>query len=297
MPVIQNPVGLTLERIVVATNFDHESENALAFASALAKRFASSLTLAHVIDLSIATRSEAAVVGVPIDQMKRSGADSMEQALSSLGAGGLRAHGQTLEAHNPAAAVVELSKQIKADLLVIGTHSRHGLRKLILGSFAEGVIHHASCPVMTIGPHVKMPKANALSFEKIVFAADLRHEMTERATLALALAQDSVAKVYMCHILEHAGKDVPDTMELQLKSETALRKIVPNAAYEWCSPECVVEFGDASRHIVELASRKGANLIVLGAHRSATWFARPTEGVVGHVVAEALCPVLTVLTD
>lgn len=115
--------------------------------------------------------------------------------------------------------------------------------------------------------------------------------------MALAFAQDSVAKIYMCHYLQHAGRDIRDTMRLQLESEVALRKLIPEAAYEWCTPEYVVEFGNAWRHVVELASGKGADLIVLGAHRSATWLARPTEGVVEHVVAQAVCPVLTLLAE
>ena len=55
------------------------------------------------------------------------------------------------------------------DLLVLGTHGR-GLKKLALGSIAEEVLRLASCPVLTVGPHVT---GNGQDFKNILFATDL----------------------------------------------------------------------------------------------------------------------------
>lgn len=297
MPVIQNETGLTLDRIVVATDFKPASEVAIKYASALAKHFASNLTVAHVVDLSVATRSEVAVVGLLIDTMRHDSAENMERVLTDLANAGVHAQGQTLEAHNAAAAVVGLTEQLKADLLIVGTESRHGFNKMILGSFAEGVIHHAKCPVVTLGPKVKKPISKGLNFDSIVFATDLRHDTAEKAAVALAFARDSLAKIYICHVLEHMGKDFGEMLELQLKSESVLRKLIPNSMYEWCSPECIVEQGSVATHLLDIAKRTDADLIVLGARRDATWFASLKEGVVGQVLAEAACPVMTICTD
>lgn len=70
MPIIQNDVGLNLEKIVVATDFTPESEKALAYARNLARHFASKLIVTHVVDLSIATPSEPALVGFSLDTMR-----------------------------------------------------------------------------------------------------------------------------------------------------------------------------------------------------------------------------------
>jgi nucleotide-binding universal stress UspA family protein len=77
----------------------------------------------------------------------------------------------------------------------------------------------------------------------------------------------------------------------------SLRKLIPYSAYEWCSPECVVEFGDAAEHIVSLAKSTKADLTVLGAQRSATYFTHMVDGVVSRVLAESECPVMTVCTE
>jgi universal stress protein A len=52
----------------------------------------------------------------------------------------------------PGAVIVELAREGHADLIVMGTHGRTGLTRLLMGSVAEYVMRHAQCPVMTIKP-------------------------------------------------------------------------------------------------------------------------------------------------
>lgn len=297
MPVIQNQVGLQLERIVVATDFSPESEVVIDYARALAKHYSSRLTVTHVVDLSAAPLSAAArSVGHPINEIRNKSAENMERMLCSLDKAGIRASGEVVEAYIPAEAIVELADQIHADMIVMGTHARHALPKLFLGSCAEGVIHHAKCPVVTLGPKMKRT-TRALNIDSIVFATDLEHDTVEKAAVALAFAKDNVAKIYMCHVLEQAGKDFGDTIERQLKTESALRQLIPKSTYEWCSPETIVKHGNVGEHILYVSKQVCASLVVMGAHRNSNWFSQLTEGVVGHVVAEAECPVMTICTD
>ncbi len=102
MPAIGDQVGLTLDQIVFATDFSPSAEKAAGYAQGLAKRFYSSLSLAHVIDLSVATRSEEAVVGVPIDKMRRVSAENMERLLNDMTSTGVRTTAHTQESDMPA---------------------------------------------------------------------------------------------------------------------------------------------------------------------------------------------------
>lgn len=52
----------------------------------------------------------------------------------------------------PAEQVAQLASDLEADLIVVGTHGRRGLRRLVLGSVAEGVVRHATCPVLVVRP-------------------------------------------------------------------------------------------------------------------------------------------------
>ena len=172
MSVIGDQVGLTLDRIVLATDFSPAAEKATGYAQGLAKRFSSSLTLAHVVDLSVATRSEEAVVGLPVDEVRHESAENQERLLADMTMAGVRATAHTVESHNPAAAIVGFAKELRADLIVTGTNARRGLSKAILGSCAEGIIRHASCPVLTIGPSAKSVSRGGFSFNTVVFATD-----------------------------------------------------------------------------------------------------------------------------
>ncbi|WP_348268738.1 universal stress protein [Edaphobacter paludis] len=297
MAVIGDQVGLTVDRIVLATDFSPSSESATKYAKLLAKRFSSNLTLAHVVDLSMAARSEQAVVGYPIGDMRRASSENLERLLKDLTSDRIRATAQILEAHNPAAAIVGLAEQLKADLIVTGTHARHGLNKAILGSCAEGIFRHASCPVFTVGPKLKAPSAENIAFDRIVFATDFTSSAAEKAAVALAFAQDSMATIYLCHVLKDAGADISEMFELQVKFQSALKKMVPQSTLDWCTPECVVELGEVAPHILGLAKRVGADVIILGARRSSTWFAHLADGVVGHVLANAECPVMTICSS
>lgn len=296
MPVIEDQVGLALERILVALDFEDPGP-ALEYGKALAKRFSSRMVLGHIVDLSIATKSERAVVGVAIDDMRRESAERMERALADLSGAGFRATGQTLEARNVAAAIVDLSGQIKADLIVMGTHARHGLSRFIMGSCAEGVIRHASCPVLTVGPQAKPLVSRRFSPANIVFATSLNHDAAEKAAVALMIGADTCSKVHLCYSLENPNPDISRMMHTQIMNEEELRKLVPQGSYERCDVGCVVDFGDAASHILNLAGKVNADLIIMGAKRSSSWLATLSEGVVGHVLAKAECPVMTVCTS
>jgi len=278
----------------LATDFSSSAEKAASYAQGLAKRFSSSLSLAHVIDLSVATRSEAAAVGLIIDEMRRASAENQERLLADVTSAGVRTTAHTLESDNPAAAIVGFAKELRADLIVTGTNARHGLSKAILGSCAEGIIRHASCPVLTIGPNAKLAPKGGFSFHTVVFATDFSSNAALEAAVALSFAQDSVAKIYLCHVLDRPGKDICKTVELELKFEEALQQLIPRSTYDWISPERVVETGEVAPGILGLAKKVDADLIVLGAKHSGTWYAHLIEGTVGQVLMKAECPVLAV---
>jgi nucleotide-binding universal stress UspA family protein len=297
MPVEGKVAGLTLDRIVVASDFTPAAMAATEYASVWAKHFSSTLTVAHVLDLSMATRSEAAMAGWPLEQMRHESADNLGRTLTSLISMGLDVRGQKIESYKPAAAIVGLTEEIDADLLVIGTHARHGLTKMIMGSCAEGVIHHAQCPVLTLGPKVKSRVTEGFNLKTVIFATDLRHNAAEKAETALAFAKESLAKVYICHILNDIEADRLETINMRSESELALLKLVPVSTYEWCNMEYVVGSGDIGEHIVALAKSTQADLIVLGARRTTSYATNPIKSVVESVLSDADCPVMTICTD
>jgi nucleotide-binding universal stress UspA family protein len=294
MTVVADQIGLTLARIVLATDFSPASERATGYARDLARRFSSSLTIAHVIDLSVASRAEEALVGPPLDEMRHASTENLERLLNDMTSAGIRTTAHTLEAHNPAAALVGFAKELQADLLVVGTRGRHGLSKAILGSCAEGIIRHANCPVLTVGPKAKIASGEGLSFRTIVFATNFSSHAAMEAGVALSFAQDSVAKIYLCHVMDSSAKGTSDSLALKQKFEAALERLGPRCKYDCYNPVCVVENGAVAPQILDLVNKVKADLIVLGARSSSSWYPHLVEGTVGQVLMTATCPVMTI---
>jgi nucleotide-binding universal stress UspA family protein len=69
-------------------------------------------------------------------------------------------------------AILDEAKSLPADLIVLGTHGRGGVDRLVLGSVTEKVLRKATCPVLTVPPSVSEPAATApLLFARILCAS------------------------------------------------------------------------------------------------------------------------------
>lgn len=79
----------------------------------------------------------------------------VEQATKSLRDAGYRVQ-TAIEEGEPRTAIIDYAEQVKADLIVVGSHGRRGLSRLLLGSVSEYVARHAPCSVEIVRP---LPRA------------------------------------------------------------------------------------------------------------------------------------------
>jgi nucleotide-binding universal stress UspA family protein len=188
--------------------------------------------------------------------------------------------------------LLKVAEEHETDLIVAGTHSKWGLERLVLGSTAEELIRNSACPVLTVGPHAKLPPDGPLVFRTIVYATDFSGQAAKAAVFALSFAQDSGAHIYLCHI----SRTEPgmERVALDARFKTALNRMIPESVFEWCTPETVVRHGDPARAILEHAAKVNADLIVLGARNSSFWLTHIEHGLTPDLLAEATCPVMTV---
>ena len=286
MRTIDLQTQIKFERILLATDFSPCAEVAQAYAVGLARQDSSALELATVVKLpALDALSECA-----LDSFRRASEEDLRRLAEPLA--GIRVTRKVIEGFQPAAVIVDESMSFGADLIVLGTTSKHGLKKLALGSTAEEVIRTAFCPVLTVGPHVERPAEGPISFQTIVYATDFSAQAAKGADLALALGQAGRAKVYLCHVLT---KEEPlFGNEREKEHMASLKALVPESAHFWCDPECVVEHGKAPEAILALAKRVHADLIVLGARKASFWVEFVRTGLTPALLATATCPVLTV---
>jgi len=276
----------------ISTDFSPVSETALLFAESIARRYGSKLTVAHIIS-PLETRM------VPPE-----GWGACQQALDEAASQQmnylerrLRGPHEVVIQHGLVGDVIsELIKATHADLLVMGTHGRSGLGRLVMGSVAEEVFRQAPCPVLTIGPKASPRAPHEAEFKEIIFATDLNPQSLA-APYALSLAQECQARLTLVHIVPpDAGPEAYSEYSIEAWTRD-LRSLVPADAELWCRPECEVRFGVPADGILDVAAEKHADLIVLGARSAARHLGAATHAAAAtahSVISSATCPVLTV---
>jgi nucleotide-binding universal stress UspA family protein len=141
---------VSIRHIVVATDFSHDANHALTVATDLARSLSVKLTVIHVVQMPTYAFLGGGVY-VPSPELV---ADITSEAKRWLAAAKERLTGIDLETvcleGDPATMILRWAEEHAADLIVVGTHGRRGLRRLLLGSVAEQVVRGAHCPVTTV---------------------------------------------------------------------------------------------------------------------------------------------------
>src|SRR6516162_6794941 len=93
-------------------------------------------------------------------------------------------------------------RQKNVDLVVVGTHGRGTLEKLLLGSVAEQIFRHADCPVLTVGPHSRQesPLENGREMRPFLFATDFSVHSVHALPHAVSFANHFKAKLCFLHV-------------------------------------------------------------------------------------------------
>lgn len=138
------------QKILLATDFSEFSAQTAAHAALMAEKFGSELSVLHVVEPPPMT--DPAYGGIfPLDfDVTGQLIDAAQTMLAKISENlGIPKELQWVELGNPKVEIVRLAAEKSVDLIVIGTHGRHGIA-VLLGSTASSVIHHAHCDVLTV---------------------------------------------------------------------------------------------------------------------------------------------------
>jgi len=141
---------LPVKTILHPTDFSEHSQYAFRVACSLARDYGARVILAHVWSLHLYNSPEMGPI-IPDPVMIEEELNARLHALKPADAAVAVEYRLCLG--DAAAEIVALAKDEKCDLIVIGTHGRSGVGRLLLGSVAEAVLRRAPCPVLTL----KMP--------------------------------------------------------------------------------------------------------------------------------------------
>jgi len=142
-----------VKRILVPIDFSDCSKKALQYALPLAKEHQAAITLLYVVPPAYGAGEYG---GIDYAQLEASMKEGGEKQLVKLAMDEVRGQvsADTLvRVGSPALNIVEVARTLPADLIVISTHGRTGLKHVLLGSVAEHVVQRAPCPVFVVREH------------------------------------------------------------------------------------------------------------------------------------------------
>jgi len=297
---------VTFNNILLATDFSEVSKKAVPYAVAIANRYASKIYFAHVLPPKARMPIPIEPLPAELDRERVSAEVEMEiflqNALVNV------PHNVLLENGPIWDALSDLIQRDEIDLLVLGTHGRGGLKKVILGSVAEELFRLAPCPVLTVGPAVPAEPAGAKVFRRILFATDFGPASLHALQYAISLATESNARLILLHVVTpvpvvevgpywYPGTDLAEQQKTaQARYIGRLKDLIPPDANLPFDPEFLVDFDFAPDAIVRIAAASQADLIVMGVNQaaSARASAHMPWATAHEVVCHAKCPVLTV---
>lgn len=148
--------------------------------------------------------------------------------------------------------IVNEAKKNKADIIVMGTHGRRGIKRFVMGSVTASVIGHAPCQVLVIPAHAKV------DFGTILAATDGSKHGDAAVKEAIAIAKVCSSLLVVVSVAS-SDDEAPAT-------EESVKQALVLADKEKVEKEGMVLRGNAGEAIVEAAEQKGAGLIVMGSH-------------------------------
>jgi len=270
-------------------DFSPGSLLAFPFAANIADRYGGKVVVAHVVpEEDYEAAQHEAIIRKLQASMEEGLSGSPVQSLSDIQHEILFDHGSIRS------RLLAAADRCKVDLIVLGTHGWHGMKKLLKGSTAEQIACIATKPVLTVGPQV----SRQFDFRVILYATDFLSAATHALPYAVSLAQAYNASLLFLHVNDWDSKETPalarpKTSEYvrQHLSRYGHNKIVEDV-------EIIVDFGPSVDRIVEQAGARNADLIVMGLHHRAEFQARLSAHLPGStaydVASQASCPVLTV---
>ena len=290
MPTIPQVARISLKNILVPTDFSAASCSALPFALSLARIYGSTLIAFHVIPPEPLQQ-------VVTDRLPAQDDRDWQQARQNLtGFAHERPTGDIpfkclLERGDLVDAIPAIVHDRDIDLIILGTHGRRGVSKLVLGSEAEKIYRSSPCPVLTVGPKVH---AAEWKLRRILCPVELGENLEPALHYALSLAEENEAEF----VVMQSVPMVPWQHRESVAEQTChrLESLVPEQAKDWCTPEFLVRWEHPAEAIVLAATERQADLIVMGVRKSRAsgLSSHLPWPVASEVVSRAPCPVLTV---
>jgi nucleotide-binding universal stress UspA family protein len=287
---------MQLSKILLPVDFSERSAEAAHYAKALACRFRSEMTIAHVFELNDAIGIGPGTTAYPDwTKQRREETRRMLEEFHSEEFRNMAVRRLLLEG-DVARTIIDLAHAENTDLIVMPTHGYGRFRRFIVGSVTGKVLHDADCPVLT-GVHLpEMPDLEPIFFRNIVCAIDFDSAGERALRWAADLAAEFRASLTLVHAIPpiHTGEgsyyDPGLPMMLQRMAEEKAAEL-----QERCGTNAAVilETGSVATVVCKATVDSGGDLVVVGRHEDPGWMGRLRANAYA-IVRDSPCPVVSV---
>ena len=265
----------------------------LSAAAADALRYATELSSVLQAELSVLLVGSGAPDG-------RDDKDSTELSVFIAGTIGSAVEPHPVHRHGqPIEEILRTSEAIGADLIVMGSHGRTGLQRLLLGSVTEAIVRRSVTPVLVV------PRASPLhgpaSLDVVLCAVDFSASSQRAIENAASVAAGASARLLLAHVLEWSEELDPLSSTQGHRLPTSeddavarLNELITDEMRTRCSPELAFGYGEPGDEILRLVQEHDADLCVLGITRRNPIDLAVFGSTARRVIRDSGRPVLTV---
>jgi nucleotide-binding universal stress UspA family protein len=279
--------------ILLATDLEDDIDYLLTHAVAQARSCSSTLVLAHALPPTECLELNSRAL-LPADAFECE--QEAKRKLTNI-AGFIRRMGVScktlLREGFPADVIPAMVHETGATRVIVGTHGRRHLKKMLLGSVAYEILRNVDVPICTIGPHVSC-KSPVGAPKRILHPVSLNKEYEHSARCALEIAQFYGADITLLHVLARDMQREADTDQIAAWTRAELERLIPDEAPLWITTSVEVERGAVAVQILDAADEMNADLIVLGVNPGFSFWPIREDNTAYEIILRAKCPVLTV---
>jgi nucleotide-binding universal stress UspA family protein len=283
-------------QIAVGTDGSATSTKAVCFGATIAKVLGGRLTLIHVVPAEVGRL--APFIRETCPPRERRAAEALLRSAQADAAKWGSQASVRIAVGRPAEAILRVVRELRADMLVVGTHGRKGVARMFLGSVAEALAKVAPCPVSVV-PEFRQASTG---IGPLLVPTDFSEGAADAAQAAARLARRLGIRLVLLHILPEVvarrGDDPKATrreeLRLRREAENRLRTVIETLHLDSGQGESMLLTGVDVAGILHVAQKIDAGCIVMGT-RGLTGLPRVLLGsVTDQVLRQARCPVLVV---
>lgn len=284
------------DRILVPTDGSAAATAAVRSALVLADRFDADIHAIHVVEGGDLPADDAPT---PHDELRAHGQETLETVDELAAEVGLSPTTSLIEsAPSVHEAILDTAADEHADLIVMGTHGRTGLDRLVLGSVTERTLRVSTLPVLTVHEDTGLDR----DIETVLVPTDGSEVATVAAERGIEFAAATNAALHVIHVIDPgaipAGDDGAVLSGLEAGGQEAVDAIVEQASAAGLpSVQASVLTGSPARMIFDYADERDIDLIVMGTHGRTGLDRYLLGSVTEKLVRIAETPVLTATAD